>query len=344
MLAKYNSGRLKAVKLLGSYSNNPIANEGAVATGCSGGVDSFYTIIKHVVNNMGRGHRLTHLLFASCGTLDNKTERIEAYYNSTFPKIKEIANAMGCRLIGCYTNLHEFYKFPYEGFCNFYATIYGSVVYAVQKLVSVYYISSGDPITEFTLELDRAHGYDGSIFDVFSVGCMQTETLTFYSAGMEKSRIEKMDYIVNNPVAQKYLTVCGRTVSGGSTEGYPNCGICGKCLRTIIQLYYLNALGNFEKVFDLSDFYSPKNKRIGKMLAINKKTYIKEKLVIAQKNNIKFGIKPYLWKWFWYQPLKTISKIFRENRWAKKIYYKFNLDYKLHGYRNAKYEAYKEKL
>lgn len=120
MLAEYNSRRLKSVELLGSYSNILIKNGGAVATGCSGGVDSFYAIIKHAVNNLGRGHRLTYLLFASCGTLDNRTERIEAYYNSTFPKIKGIANSVGCELIGCYTNLHEFYRFPYEGFCNFY--------------------------------------------------------------------------------------------------------------------------------------------------------------------------------------------------------------------------------
>ena len=36
-------------------------SEGAVATGNSGGVDSFYTIVKHM--NESGSYKLTHLLF-----------------------------------------------------------------------------------------------------------------------------------------------------------------------------------------------------------------------------------------------------------------------------------------
>ncbi len=341
VIAKNNQSKMKMIELLGECSNHAIESAGAVATGCAGGVDSFYTITRHNRNFELSNYQLTHLVFASCGTLDGKSERIKEYYMRQMPIMKELAAEAGCAAIGCYTNLHEFYKFPYYGFCNFYACTYASVVYAIQKLVAVYYINSGDPITEFNVDLSKVKGYDASIIDAFTVPCLNTENLSFFPAGIEMTRLEKEHFIADNPVAQKYLTVCGIETAGNRiTNGFCNCGVCKKCLRTIVQFYVLNDLEKFSKVFDLNSFYKNKNKRIGYMLAYNKKCYVKDTLEIAKVNGVKFGISVYLWKWLWYKPIKTIAHLLSDNKIARKIFYRFNLDYKLHGSRDvAKYDV-----
>lgn len=344
MVSQYNSRRLGKINLIGKFTNEPIKNAGKVATGCSGGVDSYYTIVKHSKEYMIENYRLTHLVFASCGTLDNDRERIEKYYIRHFSEVKHIADEIGCDIIGCYTNLHEFYKFPYEGFCTFYATIYASVAFALQKLIKIYYESSGDPISEFTLDLDKAHGHDASVFDVFTLGCLCTENISFYNAGVECSRIEKEEFISSSKSAQHNLTVCGRENSGAAKGKYPNCGTCPKCLRTIVQLYVLRKLDYFGNVFDLEDFYRNKYKRIGKMLATNKRSYVGDTLKIAKKNHVKLGIRSYLWKYLCFNPYKIFSHVMNDNLFVRKIYYKLNLDYKIHGYRDAKYEVYKDKI
>lgn len=344
MISKFNPTRQKVINLIGSFTNLSIGNAGGIATGCSGGVDSFYTIVRHNSEHTVKEYQLTHLIFSSCGTQDVISERIEAYYNNYYPRMQELANLLGCDCIGCYTNIHEFYKYPYQGFSTFFATIYGSVAYAIQKLLTVYYINSGDPITEFTMDLDKAHGHDASIFDIFTVGCMNTENLTFYSSGIELTRMEKEKYISNDSNAQEFLTVCGIETSGYTVAQRGNCSNCTKCLRTMVQLYTINELDKFDRVFDLNDFYKHKSKRIGKMLAVNKRSYVIDTIKEAKKNGVKLGIKSYLWKDFFYKPIIFFSKLFNKNKLARKLYYKFNIDYKLHGYRNAKYEYYKDKI
>lgn len=344
MLSYYNSKKLSNINIIGPYNCFPIENARAVATGCSGGVDSFYTIARHTENCIIENYKLTHLVFASCGTLDNNPERIKSYYVRHLPEIKKIAKEINCKCIGCYTNLHEFYKFPYDGFCKFYATIYGSVPLALQKLVAIYYQSSGDPISEFNLDLSKTHGHDGQVFDVFSLSCLCTESLTFYSSGMEASRIEKEKYISSFNVAQRHLVVCGRESSGGLNSKFKNCSICPKCLRTMAQFYVLGELDKFRSVFDLDDFYSHKYRRIGRMMAMNKQSYVKDTIMVAKNNNIKIGLKSYLWCFFCFRPYKCLTKLFNNSMLVRKLYYRLNLDYKINGYRDAKYESYKEKI
>lgn len=346
LVSKYNSNRLSNIQLRGPIVDEPIENLGKVATGCSGGVDSFYTIVRHNKNHISKNFQLTHLVFSSTGTMDNNSKRIEDYYRKHLEEVKGIAKDIGCDTIGCYSNLYEYYRYPYWGFCTFFTPIYGSVIFAVQKLIKIYYVNSGDSIGYFNIDLDKAHGHDASVIDVFTVGCMNTENLSFYSAGSECLRIEKEDYISLDNSARKHLNVCGMEINGvEKTWKYLNCGICNKCLRTMVQLYALGKLDYFGEVFDLEDFYKHKNQRIGLMMALNKVSYVSETIKIAKKNHINIGITPYLLAWLIYKPQRKLAHLLSRIRWMRKLYYKWNLDYKIQGYRNnPKYESIKKEL
>lgn len=346
MVSKYNAEKLSNIQLKGTVSDKPVENLGKVATGCSGGVDSFYTIVRHNKEHVSKSFQLTHLVFSSTGTMDNNSKRIAEYYRKQLEEVKGIAKDIGCDTIGCYSNLHEYYRYPYWGFCNFFTPVYGSVVLAIQKLVKTYFVSSGDSIEYFHLDLSKVHGHDGSVFDVYTVGCMNTENLSFYSTGVECSRIEKEDYISSDKAACKHLNVCGMEINGvEKTWKKRNCGICNKCLRTMVQLYVLGKLERFGEVFDIECFYKYKRQRIGQMIASNKISYVSETVRMAKKNHVKIGIIPYLWAWLVYKPQRNLAHLLSRVRWMRRLYYQWNLDYKIHGYRdNAKYEAIKKDL
>lgn len=342
MIAKYNKKfGMKSIQLIGTVDDQIIVSEEAVATGCSAGVDSLYTVVKYGLDYEDRKHRLTHLVCASSGTLDNDQERIVATFRNVYGRVKCIAKETGLTAVGCYNNLHEFYKFPYKGFSNIYTTTYGAVAYALQHLISIYYQSSGDPIELFTLNLGLAKGSDGSVFDTFTLPCMNTESISFYQTGLDLTRMEKEKYIADFPVAQEYLSVCGIEYCGGNSSEEPcNCSRCRKCLRTMAYLYAVGKLDNFEKVFDVRAFKSNVNKWIGKWLVVDKGIYAKGYIAKAKHYGVKVSRKIYFYMMF-YKVFEIMRKRISKLTVARRIYYKLNLDYKLYGYRDAKYNLYK---
>ena len=69
MVAKNNSNYpMYNIKIIGPTDNTVISNMKAVATGCSGGVDSFYTIAKHSSNDIPKSFKITHIIYSSSGT------------------------------------------------------------------------------------------------------------------------------------------------------------------------------------------------------------------------------------------------------------------------------------
>ena len=117
MLAKYNLNYpLYDIHLIGEFDKTRIDNIGAVATGCSGGVDSFYTIMRHGKDCKTQSNRITHIVFNSSGSDDSNEERIKEAYKKNLSYIREIATECNVDTIACYNNLYTFYKFPFKGF------------------------------------------------------------------------------------------------------------------------------------------------------------------------------------------------------------------------------------
>ncbi len=345
MVSKYNADYpMHNIKLIGPLDNTPIVNEKAVATGCSGGVDSFYTIAKHLSKDVPNTNKLTHIVYSSSGTSDINDKRIKDEYKRNKPIILSIAKDCNLKAIFCFNNLYKFYKTPFRGFTMFYTTTFCSVAFALQKLISIYYASSGDPIKNFSLDLTKTHGHDSQVFDVYTLSCINNENLNFYSAGQEYSRIEKEQYISDFIPAQKNLRVCASMPYLKNPETkYKNCSMCPKCLRTMTQFYVINKLDCFKDVFNIEEFYKHKTKYIAKMIVSNKKSYVDDMKKFAKINKVKISFGSYLLAYL-YKPFKLLKNILKKSLFVRKIYYKLNLDYKIYGYRDPKYESYKEKI
>lgn len=142
-------------------------------------------------------------------------------------------------------------------------------IYSLQKLWRIYYYAGTYPFDEFSLKnnlyIDPAH------FELFLLNCFSTSQLKIVPEGSEYSRNDKINFIANYEVAKKNLHVC--------TAKEINCGVCEKCLRTLLAIDALGRLDDFREAFDIDTYI--KN-RVNNYLFLFEK-YVLEKNLLYQK-------------------------------------------------------------
>ncbi|NLF28250.1 MAG: hypothetical protein GX592_10160 [Clostridiales bacterium] len=216
----------------------PLSQGSAVGMGMSCGVDSFYTFLKHFECEPA-GFRPTHLTSFNVGAHgDSGGEPARLLFRDRAEIVRAFAAEKGLQFAWVDSNLSEFLRMDFVQTYTF-RTL--SAALALQKLFRVYYYSSGTTLDTFRLEVETCAPYD-----LLTVHCLTTDTLRFYSTGLNARRIEKTAYIADSPDAQKWLNVC--------TDLPTNCGDCLKCRRTMMALHVLGALDRFSAVFDVARF------------------------------------------------------------------------------------------
>ena len=224
-----------------------------VGTALSCGVDSFYTVLKHLDTDM-EGFRLTHLTYfniMNSNFWQGREDSSRDFSNARIEYIKPAIEELGLKLVTVDSNFDTFYRT-----LRLLATVsfrYLGTVLALQKLFEKYYWSSTYTASQFDFSIE-----DIEIFDLLSVQCVSNENTTFYSTGSEVTRLEKNSYISDFPVTYKYLNVCGFYLY--------NCNQCEKCRRTMLALYALGKLDLYNKVFDVKYFYQNIDEYLGYML------------------------------------------------------------------------------
>src|SRR6266404_3669159 len=213
-------------------AENPRPRESRGASFFSGGVDSFYTLLKCRRDECLPGP-LTHIIFMR--GVETPVERSKGVEKSQ-TLAEEVAAHIGVHCIVGETNIRTLFPLHWE----------------------TYYFGSG--LSATALGLARGLGYTcipsslsykhlkphGSTpFDeLFS-----TESLQIIHDGAEALRPEKLERIVSweRDLALSHLRVCIMN-SGGDY----NCGRCYKCVRTAVALQILGALDDAKMFVDRS--------------------------------------------------------------------------------------------
>jgi len=214
------------------------ANPTAVGTTFSGGIDSLFTIWKHLPENQSNpNYQVTHGIFIrGFDILHSENEN----YQQLFRQYTQQASEIGLELIELDTNMLSIGHTRVQ-LNEFYGPFIVSTGLVLSQLFRRFYIpSSGD------YHMLQHTAYSA---DPLADGFLSTDTMEIIHHGSTSYRVEKVEQIANWDIPQKTLWVC---LNAKFEETTWNCSRCEKCVRTMIPLYALDVLDKyktFEKPF-----------------------------------------------------------------------------------------------
>lgn len=221
---------------------------GGVGTGISCGVDSFYAVLKHF-NSVYPSRNLTHLCIFNNGSINScyGVENIPYIKQKVFERAEAVAKEFNLPLLKLESNFQDVVP---QSHLRTHTYMDALAIYSLQKLWRTYYYSSTYSFADFSLQ--KNFDNDPAHFEPLLWDCFSTSKLKIISSGSEGDRNDKVDFIADNPIAQKYLHVCLKKAT--------NCGWCPKCLRTLLALDAANKLDNFRECFNIDAYLKARNK------------------------------------------------------------------------------------
>ena len=193
------------------------ACSGRVGTFFTGGVDSFYSFLKHRSD-------ITDLIYVH--GYDVRLKDVEKR-RAISAMGAALERDTGVRFIEIETNAVRIFKDHGKWGLHGHGLGLGTLVRLLAGYLQRIYIPSSFAQTE--LMPWASHPLTDVLFSV--------EAIDVIHDGCEAGRTEKIRRIANEPMALQHLRVCWEKL-----EGAYNCGECEKCLRTMTTLYGLGVL------------------------------------------------------------------------------------------------------
>lgn len=235
MVAKFTPNFNDVEIAIDTYENDKSTGK-AVLTGVSGGVDSFYTLLRYTQPDCD--YPITHGICANMGVYGGYDSEAQIdIHNSAI----DVCNALNLQLIDVRSNiLLDVYKKQMATNVSF---VYMSMGLALQNLVHIYYFSSDVDAEKFNFNQINAEEYDLLNCPMFGNG-----RVLFYSAGSEVTRMEKINYISEFPVTYTQMHVCPYPVNG-----HP-CQKCEKCTETMTSLDVLGKIDRYSEIYNINEY------------------------------------------------------------------------------------------
>ncbi|MEK6578030.1 MAG: hypothetical protein AABZ55_02275 [Bdellovibrionota bacterium] len=202
----------------------------------SGGVDSFYTLLKLLGRgNSDRGSNLKYTLFMSGFDMPlHLTDSISELTRSYSTLMTEL----GINFIHGSTNIREFVNSV--DWTNSHGQALSAAALFFRNSIDRFFIPSS-----YTRETYPKWGTHPELDPLLS-----NETMKFVHHGAEANRVKKLETVSLAPESYNRLRVCWI-----QDIGLKNCGRCEKCVRTMIALDLLGKLGAY------STFITPLSRR-----------------------------------------------------------------------------------
>jgi hypothetical protein len=243
-----------------------------VATGFSGGIDSFCALLDHLGENAPPSYRLTHLILNNVGSHGKGGREL---FHQRYQRLLKFAEEYQLPLIKIDSNLDEMLQMNFQ---NTHTTRNISAVLLLQKLLGKYYYASAHQYQDCII----TESPDGAVIDPAAIHLFSTETTECISTGCQYSRVEKTMKVAEFEPSYRYLDVCVHAV-----DRPENCSQCWKCARTLLTLEILGKHQLYRNVFDLEKFAEIRESYI-ESLPQSQSPLSKEVLDLAVKRNYQF--------------------------------------------------------
>ncbi len=269
----------KEIKIKAKLTEEKYKNCDAIGTGFSAGVDSLYTIMKY--NTSETEYPLTHIAVFNSGCFEGEN------YNKEFEEAcrmaTKFANEEHLETVYLNTNFNEVLP---ERFLDVYSFRNIACALALQGLFSKYLLSSGSDAGHFKIDF-----HNSADFDLLTVSCAKTESLSFYSSGSEVTRIKKIEALTNYEPSYRWLHPCFHTGIGEM-----NCGHCKKDCRDQAVLYAFGKLDLYKNVYDVEDFKKHFAERIAVLSVHRDVHFYADAWKLLEEKNVKIPEKAYLYE------------------------------------------------
>ena len=204
-----------------------------VATGFSGGVDSFATLMEYARGaGVPESLRVTHLLNNNVGAHGDGGREL---WRRRFEGLRPVAQDLGLPFIRVDSNIEDHY--PRMGFMQTVALRNAAVVHLLGGGIGRSYHASEGAFRN--IRMPPPHG-DISLANAMLFPLLSTSALTMESTSSGSSRIERTLALVGEPHA-RYLDVC----IDADPDRVGNCSSCWKCMRTMLTLEIASGLDDF---------------------------------------------------------------------------------------------------
>jgi hypothetical protein len=185
-----------------------------------GGVDSFYSLLRS-------GYAFDHLVFVQGYDVKlSDTARAEAAERS----LREVAAAVGAKAVVIRTNLREHSTFRTADWERTHGGALAATGHLLRQVVGILGISAS-----FPYHYDIPWGSHWKIDPLWS-----SSQVEIAHCGAWLWRTQKLESILHEDLVRKHLRVCWQ---GRGSQ--PNCGVCEKCLRTMLVLAQAGQLEHF---------------------------------------------------------------------------------------------------
>ncbi len=197
-----------------------------VATFFSGGVDSFYTYLKHKSDTEDK---ISHFVLIKGTDIDLSSE---ALWEKTLDNIRSIASAENIELIEVESNIQALLEAILTPNYTHGGSLAAVGLCLRRGLKKIYIPSSFNctvPVIPWGTHIELDNNWS-------------SENLVFEHDGSESNRVQKVErQVAKSSLAMKYLRVCYMNI-----KGTYNCGKCDKCIRTMINLRVADKLKDAE--------------------------------------------------------------------------------------------------
>ncbi len=198
----------------------PFAKARGVGLCFSGGIDSFYSLLRS-------GYAFDHLVYVQGYDVElSDAARAEAVDRS----LREVAAAVGARAVVIRTNLREHPTFRTTDWERIHGGALAATGHLLRQAVGILVISASRPYYN-----DAPWGSHWKIDPLWSSSQVE---IAHYGAWLWRK--EKLETIAGEDLVRKHLRVCWE-----SRGAQLNCGVCEKCLRTILVLARAGQLEHF---------------------------------------------------------------------------------------------------
>ena len=262
-----------------------------VATGFSGGIDSYCVMADHYYSSTVEGFKVTHLLFNNVGASVGN----EQWSRDQYKRLFHVAELLGLPFVRIDSNLNSIYV-NYDKEIRFQQTrtLFQqthtlrnvSVALLLQQGIGRYLYASSYKYTDVFVGPTYGMGYSDSII----LPLLSTDTLDAFSVGSQYSRVEKTLRVAEIPETHKLLDVC---TDFRNVSGYTNYSKCQKCLRTLATLEIAGYLERYSDSFNLNVYKSHRDEFFETLL-VGQDSFSQEIVQFAEERNFKFSNSSYV--------------------------------------------------